>query len=93
MKRFLAKPPNKRSNKPEPTWCDVDRLLRAAADKSLSDLKKVSSLIHHLAHQNKLLTDENKGLREALTAKKKHNKKGKVFDLQQREEYHVGAVL
>jgi hypothetical protein len=34
-----------------------------------------------------------KGLREALTAKKKHNKKGKVLDLQQREEYHVGAVF
>jgi hypothetical protein len=33
------------------------------------------------------------GLREALTARKKHKNKGKVLDLQQREEYHVGAVF
>jgi hypothetical protein len=93
MKRLPAKPLNKRSNKPEPTWCKADRLLRAAADKSSSDLKKVSSLIHDLANQNELLTDKNKGLREVLTAKKKHNKKGKVPGLQQREEYHSGAVF
>jgi hypothetical protein len=93
MKRFPARPPNKRSNKPESTWREADRLLRAAADKSSSDLKKVSSLIHHLANRNELLTDENEGLREALTAKKKHSKKGKVLDLQQRQEYHGGAVF
>jgi hypothetical protein len=50
MKRFLGKPPNKRSNKPELTWREADRLLRAAADKSLSDLKKVLSLIYYLAN-------------------------------------------
>jgi hypothetical protein len=49
-------------------------------------------LLHHLANQNELLTDENEGLRDALTTKKKHNKKGKVLDLQQRQEYHSGAV-
>jgi hypothetical protein len=50
-------------------------------------------MIHHLANQKKLLTDKNKGLREALTAKKKHNKKGKVLDLRQRQEYHSRAVF
>jgi hypothetical protein len=93
MKRFPAKPPNKRSNKPEPIWREADRLLRAVADKSSSDLKKVSSLIHDLANQNELLTDKNNGLREVLTAKKKQNKKGKVLGLQQREEYHGEAVF
>jgi hypothetical protein len=59
----------------------------------LSDLKKVLSLIHNLADQNKLLTDKNKGLCKVLTAKKKHKKKDKVLGLQQREEYHCGAVF
>jgi hypothetical protein len=93
MKRFPNKPPNKPANKPKPSWREADRLLRAAANKSSSDLKTVSLLIHHLANQNKLLTGENKGLRDALTTKKKHNKKGKVLDLQQRQEYHSGAVF
>jgi hypothetical protein len=55
--------------------------------------KKLSTLLHHLANQNELLTDKNEGLREALTTKKKHNKMGKVLDLQQRQEYHGGAVF
>jgi hypothetical protein len=33
------------------------------------------------------------GLREALSLKEKHNKKGEPLDLQQRQEYHDGAVL
>ena len=57
-----------------------------------SEAKKVSSLIYHLANQNELLTDKNKGLRKALTTKKKHNKKPKVLDLQQRKKYYSGAV-
>ena len=31
--------------------------------------------------------------REAITTKKKHKKKGKALDLQQRQEYHGGAVF
>ncbi|KAF1352759.1 hypothetical protein EJ07DRAFT_63403, partial [Lizonia empirigonia] len=93
LKRFPPKPPNKPNNKPEPTWREADRLLHAAVNRSSSELKKVSTLLHHLANQNELLTDENEGLREALTTKKKHNKKGKVLDLQQRQEYHGGAVF
>ncbi|KAF1955928.1 hypothetical protein CC80DRAFT_563768 [Byssothecium circinans] len=34
-----------------------------------------------------------KELKEALTAKEKHKKRGKPLDLQQREEYHGGAVF
>jgi hypothetical protein len=50
-------------------------------------------MIHYLANQNELLTNENEGLHKALTTKKKHNKKGKVLNLQQRQEYHGGAVF
>ncbi|KAF2205033.1 hypothetical protein GQ43DRAFT_477697 [Delitschia confertaspora ATCC 74209] len=34
-------------------------------------------------------THENQGLRESLATKKKHQKRGKSLDLQQRKEYHV----
>ena len=43
--------------------------------------------------QNELLHHENKGLREAVSTKKKHKNKGKTLDLQQRKEYHGGAVF
>jgi hypothetical protein len=93
MKRFPPTTPNNPANKLEPTWREADRLIRASAGKSSSELRKVSSLIHHLANRNELLSDENEGLRMALSTKKKHNKKSKVLDLQQREEYHGGAVF
>jgi hypothetical protein len=38
------------------------------------------------------LKHENEGLKEALQHKQKHKKKGKALDLQQRQEYHGGAV-
>jgi flagellar biosynthesis GTPase FlhF len=43
--------------------------------------------------QNELLEAENKGLRHVLNIKKKHNDKSNTLDLQQREEYHGGAVF
>ncbi|KAF2001587.1 hypothetical protein P154DRAFT_432760, partial [Amniculicola lignicola CBS 123094] len=49
--------------------------------------------LHHLQVQNELLYHENSGLREALTTKSRHKNKGKALDLQQREEYHSGAVF
>jgi hypothetical protein len=70
LKRFPPKPPNKPNNKLEPTWRESDRLLPAAVNTSSPELKKISTLLHHLANQNELLTDENEGLREALTTKR-----------------------
>jgi regulator of replication initiation timing len=93
LKRFPPKPPSEPNNKPEPTWREADRLLHAAIDTSSSEAKKLSTLLHYLANKNELLTNENEGLRDALSTKKKHNKKGKALDLQQREEYHGGAVF
>jgi hypothetical protein len=57
------------------------------------ETKRLSCTLHHLKVQNELLNHENNGLREALSAKKRHKKKGKVLDLQQRQEYHGGAVF
>jgi hypothetical protein len=93
VKHFLPTTSNKPENKLEPTWREADHLIRASAGKSSSELRKVSSLIYHLVYQNELLSDENEGLRMALSTKKKHNKKSKVLDLQQREEHHGGAVF
>jgi regulator of replication initiation timing len=93
LKCFPPKPPSEPNNKPEPTWHEADCLLHQAIDTLLSEAKKLSTLLHHLANKNELLTDENEGLRDVLSTKKKHNKKGKVLDLQQRKEYHGGAIF
>jgi hypothetical protein len=42
--------------------------------------------------QYELLKHENEGLKEALQHKQKHKKKSKALNLQQRQEYHGGAV-
>ncbi|KAG9384497.1 hypothetical protein PtrSN002B_010804 [Pyrenophora tritici-repentis] len=41
----------------------------------------------------RLLREENAGLRDALNTKKKHRKKRNTLDLQQREEYHSAGVF
>ena len=42
----------------------------------------MSSALHSLQVKNELLHHENKGLRDALTTKKKHKKKSNTIDLQ-----------
>jgi hypothetical protein len=93
MKCFPTTLQNSSNNKLEPMWRTANCLLHAVIDKTSTEAKEVASLLHHLSNQNKLLQDENKGLRNALTTKKKHNKKNKVLDLQQCKEYHGGAVF
>jgi hypothetical protein len=63
------------------------------AGESSDSAQKLSELLHHLQVDNELVHSENEGLREALVVKKKHKKHGRALDLQQREEYHGGAVL
>ncbi|KAF2832523.1 hypothetical protein CC86DRAFT_275840, partial [Ophiobolus disseminans] len=48
---------------------------------------------HQLHVQNQLLQDENSGLELALEARKKRKYRKKPLDLQQRKEYHGGAVF
>jgi hypothetical protein len=75
-------------------WRHMERLVRSAVrDTTAEDSKLLSQTLHSLAAQNELLHHENKGLREALTVKRRHKKRGKPLDLQQREEYHGGAVF
>lgn len=79
-------------------WLKVQSLIRSAVkDERSKESRKLGRSLHHLSVQNELLHHEMKGLKEALTTKKKHKKKHKkkqqVLPLQQREEYHGGAVF
>ncbi|KAF2025326.1 hypothetical protein EK21DRAFT_15837, partial [Setomelanomma holmii] len=72
--------------------------LRSVIEKAMRDgeeerAHKITQQFHHVQVENELLKGENERLQEALKLKKKRKKKGKVLDLQQREEYHGGAVL
>jgi hypothetical protein len=81
------------ANRPN-TWLQLEHLLRAAvARESSESAQKLSELLHHLQVDNKLVHGENESLCEVLLVKKKHKKHGRALDLQQREEYHGGAVL
>jgi hypothetical protein len=72
----------------------MERLVRAAVkDTRQDEAKKLSLTLHQLSVQNQLLQHEVKGLHKALQYKKKHKKKSKDLDLQQRQEYHGGAIL
>ena len=75
-------------------WRKLDRLVRSAVeDQSSRDAQKLSHSLHHISVQNELLRYEINRLKEALLIKKKHKKKGKLLNLQQRQEYHGGAVF
>ena len=97
LKRFTTTPERESSlssGLSNSDWRKMDRLVRAAVkDTQQTESRKVRSSLHHLSVQNELLKHENKGLREALSHKKKHKKKGKALNLQQRQEYHGGAVF
>ena len=72
----------------------MERLVRSAVkDTAAEESKSLSQTLHRLQVQNELLHHENDGLREALTVKKRHKKHSKPLDLQQRQEYHGGAVF
>ncbi|KAF1999364.1 hypothetical protein P154DRAFT_401375, partial [Amniculicola lignicola CBS 123094] len=75
-------------------WRKIDRLVRSAVkDQSSQEAKKLSHSVHHLSVQNELLRHEIDGIKQVLATKQKRKKKGKALDLQQREEYHGGAVF
>jgi hypothetical protein len=75
-------------------WRKIDRLVRSAVkDQSSKDAQKLNRSLHHLSVQNELLHHEIEGLKEALAVKEKHKKRGTPLDLQQRKEYHGGAIL
>ncbi len=65
----------------------------AVKDEADESTKELSASTHSLQTHNDLLNSENKGLRQALALKRKHKKNSKPLDLQQRKEYHGGAVF
>jgi hypothetical protein len=68
----------------------IQSVVQGGAEK---EAKQLTHSLHNLEVQNELLHHENQGLRQALTTKTKHKKKGKALSLQQEGEYHGGAVL
>jgi hypothetical protein len=75
-------------------WYHIERLMRSAIqDRASNEAKQLSTSLHHLQVQNDLLRHENKGLKAALSTKKKRKKHGKVLPLGHSGESHGGAVL
>jgi hypothetical protein len=69
-------------------WIELERVLRnAVTDTRSEESKALSEKLHHFQVQNELLSNENNGLRYALTHRKKQKTKGRALDLQQHEEY------
>jgi hypothetical protein len=62
-------------------------------DKSKVEARQLEASFHSLQTHNELFHLENGELRHAIASKQKHKKKGYKLDLQQREEYHGGAVF
>lgn len=62
-------------------------------DQSSQAVQKLKHSLHHVSVQNDLIQTEVQGLRQALLATQKQKKKSKPLDLQQRQEYHGGAVF
>jgi hypothetical protein len=75
-------------------WLKIETLLRKVArDEGSKELKKISRSLHHISIQNSLLHNEIAGLKEVLQTQKKHKKKSKTLDLQQKKWAQGGAVF
>lgn len=78
----------------EADWRKIRRVVeQVVKDGEQRKAQKIAESVHHLQVTNELLREENNGLQKALKLKQMHKKKGKVLNLQQRAEYHSGAVL
>lgn len=56
-------------------------------------VQQLSYTIHHISIQKQLLEEENKGLREALTTKKRRSRKGRPLPPDRSDSYYGGAVI
>jgi hypothetical protein len=76
------------------SWRELRKILDVAVpDKAKVEARQLEASLHSLQVQNELLHHENQGLRQALNAREKRTNNSKTMDLQQREEYHGGAVF
>ncbi|KAF1364062.1 hypothetical protein EJ07DRAFT_101817, partial [Lizonia empirigonia] len=62
-------------------------------DRRSKDTQKVLRSLHHITIQNQLVDEEIQGFKSSLKRKKKQSKKSYTLPLQQRQEYHGGAVM
>jgi hypothetical protein len=60
--------------------------------ETFASIPELIQIFYHLQVQNELITQENRGLKEAAQIRKKHKKKGIPLHLQQQQEYHGSAV-
>jgi hypothetical protein len=65
----------------------------AVSNMAAKSLQKLEHALHSLQVQNELLNHENQGLRTSLEGKRTRKSKGKTLDLQQRKEFHGGAMF
>ncbi|KAF3030277.1 hypothetical protein E8E12_000097, partial [Didymella heteroderae] len=100
LHRFKPKEPQAPSSPATPPQqlegADCRRIMRqferVVTDKRLPETKALRQTSHHLAIQNELLHDENKGLIEALQIKKKQNQfgeartRGRIVEEQQHKD-------
>jgi hypothetical protein len=100
LKRFNNSTPRRDydSETSHSSGSDIRRNLYNLLDELVEDRTKAQARellrrVEALQVNNKLLREENAGLRDALTTKKKHKKKRNTLDLQQREEYHSTGVF
>jgi hypothetical protein len=76
------------------SWRELRKVFNAVVpDKSKVEARQLEASLHSLQVQNELLHYENQGLQQALNARQKRTSNSKTMDLQQREEYHGGAIL
>jgi hypothetical protein len=68
-------------------------LRKVAKDEGSKELKKIKRSLHHISIQNSLLHHEIAGLKDVLKTQKKHKKKSKPLDLQQKKWAQGGAVF
>ena len=75
-------------------WLKMETLLNLISrDKGSKETKKLWRSIHSPSTRVDYLRHEIEGLKKSLKIKEKHNKRSKVLPLQQRQEYHGGAVF
>jgi hypothetical protein len=101
LKRFTSNHPDDEESRESSTsvlsasdWRKLDRLVKVSAKNSKSEeSKKLIRSFHSISTHIQLLQHEVEGLGQALVVKKKQDARGKTLDLQQRKEYHGGAVI
>jgi hypothetical protein len=95
LKRFKHKPPtdpDKFTSLMESDWRRLRQVVQSVVkDWAKKEANQVTQALHQYQVQNDLLLTENKGLRESLATKKKHNKHGKKLHLCQQGADHGGA--